>query len=68
MLCPHALTSEGFESQWGVNYLSHFLLAHMLWPRLAASGREGSKARVVSVSSIAHNFGDWIDLDDLSAQ
>ena len=67
MLCPRALTADGFESQWGVNYLAHFYLTHLLWPRLVASGAEDRKARVVSVSSIAHNFGEWMDLDDLAA-
>lgn len=54
------LTVDGFEMTWAVNHLAHFLLTNLLRPNLAAA--EG--ARVVTVSSIAHNRGriHWDDL------
>jgi len=51
-------TQEGFEMQFGVNYLGHFLLTHLLLPVLA----KAPKARIIHVSSLGHfagriNFG-----------
>lgn len=46
-------TEEGFELQFGVNYLGHVLLTHRLLPALEASG----DARIVHLSSIMHNLG-----------
>lgn len=53
-------TADGFERQFGVNYLSHFALTGRLLPLLSAAG-----ARVVQLSSIAHR-GGRIRLDDLN--
>jgi NAD(P)-dependent dehydrogenase (short-subunit alcohol dehydrogenase family) len=53
-------TADGFEMQFGTNYLSHFALTARLLPRLIAA-----KARVVQLSSIAHRQGK-IRLDDLN--
>jgi NAD(P)-dependent dehydrogenase (short-subunit alcohol dehydrogenase family) len=47
------LTQDGFELQFGVNYLGHFLLSHLLLPALGNAGR----ARIVHVSSIMHLMG-----------
>lgn len=55
-------TADGFEMQFGTNYLSHFALTGRLLPLLTAA-----KARVVQVSSIAHR-GGRIRLDDLNYQ
>lgn len=52
-------TADGFEMQFGTNYLSHFALTG----RLLALLRIG-QARVVQLSSIAHR-GAHIRLDDL---
>lgn len=46
-------TTEGFEMQFGVNYLGHFLLTHLLLPQLKAA----DSARVINVASIIHRFG-----------
>ncbi len=46
-------TVDGFELQFGVNYLGHFALTGRLLPLL----REGRHPRVVSLSSIAHRMG-----------
>ncbi len=60
MIPPFELTEDGFESQLGVNYLSHFLLTQRLLPLLEKT--EGS--RVVSLSSNAHKNGK-IHFEDL---
>lgn len=46
-------TREGFEMQFGVNYLGHFLLTHLLLPVLA----KPAEARIVHVSSLGHYPG-----------
>jgi NAD(P)-dependent dehydrogenase (short-subunit alcohol dehydrogenase family) len=58
-LAQRETTVDGFERQFGTNYLSHFALTALLLPLLAAA-----KARVVQVSSIAHRSGT-IRLADL---
>ena len=61
MATPFALSTDGFESQFAVDHLGHFMLVRELLPMLAAS----APARVVCVSSAGHRMGD-IDLDDLN--
>ena len=56
-------TAQGFELQFGTNYLGHFALTGRLLPALLA--RPGS--RVVTVSSVAHRLGS-IRLDDLQSE
>jgi NAD(P)-dependent dehydrogenase (short-subunit alcohol dehydrogenase family) len=53
-------TADGFELQFGSNYLGHFALTAHLLPQLRAAGN----ARVVSLSSILARAGrfDWNDL------
>jgi NAD(P)-dependent dehydrogenase (short-subunit alcohol dehydrogenase family) len=63
MMPPLEYTTDGFESQFGVNHLGTFALTSHLLPKLAET--EGS--RVVVTSSIAHKPGK-IDFDDLAAE
>lgn len=56
-------TADGFELQFGTNYLGHFALTAQLMPLL----RKGQDARVVSLSSVAARSGA-INFDDLNAQ
>ena len=51
------LTVDGFEQQFGTNYLGHFALTARLFPKLG-------HGRVVNVSSLAHRRGH-IAFDDL---
>jgi NAD(P)-dependent dehydrogenase (short-subunit alcohol dehydrogenase family) len=56
-------TADGFELQFGTNYLSHFALTGLLLPLLVNAGQ----ARVVTVSSVAARQGR-IDFSDLQAR
>lgn len=56
-------TVDGFELQFGTNYMGHFALTAQLLPLL----RKGNQARVITLSSIAARNG-VIDFDDLQAQ
>ncbi|EZA49899.1 Retinol dehydrogenase [Ooceraea biroi] len=55
-------TEDGFEEQWGVNYLSHFLLTALLLPCLQNAGQTGGYSRIVNVSSCALDIAT-IDFD-----
>jgi NAD(P)-dependent dehydrogenase (short-subunit alcohol dehydrogenase family) len=57
MAVPHAVTSDGFESQIGTNHLGHFALTNLLLPKVTD--------RVVTVSSMMHYLG-YISLGDLN--
>lgn len=57
-------TPDGFELQFGTNYLGHFVLTERLLPLL----RAGHDTRVVNLSSIAHKNGAAIHFDDLQWQ
>ena len=59
-LAKRETTVDGFERQFGTNYLSHFALTARLLPLLVKAN-----ARVVQLSSIAHRNGA-IRLDDLN--
>ncbi|MGK6318900.1 SDR family oxidoreductase [Sphingomonas sp. DT-204] len=56
------VTADGFELQFGTNYLGHFALTAHLLPLL----RRAKDARVISLSSVAAPQGA-IDFDDLNA-
>ena len=57
-------TADGFELQFGTNYLGHFALTGHLLPSL----RAGRQPRVVSLSSAAHRIQAAIHFDDLQWQ
>lgn len=61
MVPPLGRTAQGFETQFGVNHLGHFALTAQLMPVL----EQTPGARVVTVSSMAHRFGqmDFADLN-----
>ena len=58
------LTGDGFEQQFGVNYLAHFALTARLKDLLCKAEGGG---RVVSVASLAHKRAA-LDLDDLQSE
>ena len=60
MFTPYGLTEDGFELQFGVNHLGHFLLTHLLLDRI----KESAPSRVVVVSSLGHMVGN-LDFEDM---
>jgi NAD(P)-dependent dehydrogenase (short-subunit alcohol dehydrogenase family) len=56
-------TKQGFELQFGTNHLGHFALTGLVLPLLMRT----PGARIVTVSSIAHESGH-IDFDDLQRE
>jgi NAD(P)-dependent dehydrogenase (short-subunit alcohol dehydrogenase family) len=56
MMTRKELTKDGFELQFGVNHLSHFLLINLLTPALLAASTPSLQSRVVVLSSIGHRF------------
>ncbi|KAH8841027.1 putative secondary metabolism biosynthetic enzyme [Pyricularia oryzae] len=62
---PHGFTQDGYEQQFGVNYLAHFYLFQMLKPLLLKTAAEhGVKVRVVSTSSTAHTASTVLPAGD----
>lgn len=60
---PYTLTEDGFEMQFGVNHLGHFLLTNLLLDNLRAS----KSGRIVVLTSIAHFLGS-INKQDLNSR
>jgi NAD(P)-dependent dehydrogenase (short-subunit alcohol dehydrogenase family) len=57
MAVPLTRTADGFEMQFGTNFLGHFALTGLLMPKIGD--------RIVTLSSWAHRFGR-IAFDDLN--
>ncbi len=60
MMPPYGKTKDGFELQFGSNYLGHFALTAHLLPLLAQTPH----SRIITLGSLAHNRGA-IDFDNL---
>lgn len=63
MAPPPGTTKDGFETQFGVNFVGHFALTARLFPLLDAT----AGARVVTMSSIGHR-GAAIDFDNFGLE
>ncbi|EED12465.1 lung carbonyl reductase, putative [Talaromyces stipitatus ATCC 10500] len=61
MVPPYGKTKDGFETQFGVNYLANFLLVKLLLPKVRAAGVGAS---ITLVSSSAARTGK-IDFEDI---
>ena len=57
------VTKDGYEKNFAINHLSHFLLTMLLLDTLKSSGN----ARIISLSSDAHRFTD-MNFDDLQSE
>ncbi|XP_051504956.1 retinol dehydrogenase 14a [Myxocyprinus asiaticus] len=61
--CPYTITEDGFELQFAVNHLGHFLLTSLLLDLLKRS----APSRIIVVSSKLYKYGD-INFDDLNSE
>ncbi|KAH7136917.1 hypothetical protein B0J13DRAFT_609743 [Dactylonectria estremocensis] len=57
MCTPKGKTIDGFETQFGIDHVGHFLLFQLLVPALLAASTPTFNSRVVSVASMAHRAG-----------
>ena len=58
MATPEGKTKDGFESQFGVNHLAHFLFFNLLKETMIASSTPEFQSRVVNLSSSGHLAGE----------
>lgn len=64
MAMPERRTVDGYEMQFGVNHLGHWIFtAGLLKPLLAAE-----QARVVTVTSTAHHYGRAVDPNNVNME
>jgi NAD(P)-dependent dehydrogenase (short-subunit alcohol dehydrogenase family) len=67
MFVDRQLTIDGFEQTFALNHLNYFALTLLLLPNLYAGATPGAPARIVNVSSRAHENARP-DLDDLQLE
>ncbi len=63
MIPPASKTTEGWELQFGVNFIGHFALTGLLYPLIKST----PDSRIVTVSSMAYVYGK-IDFDNLKSE
>jgi NAD(P)-dependent dehydrogenase (short-subunit alcohol dehydrogenase family) len=61
------VSPDGYEMTFALNHLSYFLLTHLLLDMLKATAAKAGEARIINVSSDAHQAGN-INFDDLQRE
>lgn len=61
--CPYTKSEDGFEMQFAVNHLGHFLLTNLLLDLL----KHSAPSRIIVVSSKLYKYGE-INFDDLNSE
>ncbi|KAH0559666.1 hypothetical protein GP486_003811 [Trichoglossum hirsutum] len=58
MATPYSETPQGYEIQWGTNYMGHYLLTRLLLPIMLSTASTAPKGsvRIVNVSSYGHEL------------
>ncbi|KIE03664.1 short-chain dehydrogenase, partial [Metarhizium majus ARSEF 297] len=56
MACPYSKTKDGFERQFAVNHLAHYLFTRLLLPTLISSSTPAFNSRIINVSSSGHGM------------
>jgi NAD(P)-dependent dehydrogenase (short-subunit alcohol dehydrogenase family) len=52
---PHAVSKDGYEIQFGTNYMGHAMLTQLLMPKLLSTAKKpGADVRIIVMSSIGH--------------
>ena len=51
---PPGLTKDGYEFQFGINFLSHALFSKLFTPLLQATAKVHGEARIVNLSSAGY--------------
>ena len=64
MACPLQRIGQGWESQFAINHLGHFVLTTGLLPALTRATEANGDARVVCLSSSGHKLAG-VDFDDI---
>ena len=64
MYCAFGKTEDGFETQFGVNHLGHFLLTNLLLDKI----KQAPEGRIITVSSIGHTLASKFDLDTINSE
>ncbi|KAE8443904.1 hypothetical protein EG329_001214 [Mollisiaceae sp. DMI_Dod_QoI] len=67
MATPEGRTKDGFETQFGTNHLSHFLLFNLLKDALLASSTPELNSRAIFLTSVGHRMGEP-DLENLNLE
>ena len=59
-IIKRAVTKQGFEMQFGTNFIGHFVLTYRLLGLLTKS----APSRIVNITSYGHHFSKGINFDD----